>query len=191
MKKESPLPYRRERGRVLIELALNDVMQMFNSFDPSPFHERDLDDDAEDYIVGAAREIGAREPLKLVLYLQQTPDRLPFDLVSSVYKFFRYRADMKRRDLRLCLWRGRVSLGIGLLFLVGTMLAQEGLARLLPATTVSETIREWIMICGWVAMWRPLEIFLYDWWPIARDIRTYERLSEMEIEIRPATPAPH
>jgi hypothetical protein len=26
-------------------------------------------------------------------------------------------------------------------------------------------IREGFLIGGWVAMWRPLEVFLYDWWP--------------------------
>jgi len=187
--REAGLPYRREEGRMVIELALSDVMQMFNSFDPSPFHERDLDDDAEDYIVGAAREIGPREPLKLALYLGRPPDGLPFDLVSSIYKFFRYRAQSRRRDLRLCLRRGRAGLAIGLLFLAGTMLAQRAVAAFLPHSTATDTVREWILICGWVAMWRPFEIFLYDWWPIARDIRIFDRLSEMEIEIRSAGPA--
>jgi hypothetical protein len=31
-----------------IEVNLNRLTQLFNSLDPSPFHERDLDQDAED-----------------------------------------------------------------------------------------------------------------------------------------------
>ena len=38
-----------------------------------------------------------------------------------------------------------------------------------------------MLIAGWVAMWRPLEIFLYDWWPIRRRIRVLGKLSAMPI----------
>ena len=37
-----------------IEVNLNRLTQLFNSLDPSPFHERDLDQEPEDYIVGSA-----------------------------------------------------------------------------------------------------------------------------------------
>ena len=40
----------------LIELRLNNVGQPFNTMDPSPFHERDLDHDAEEFILSWARE---------------------------------------------------------------------------------------------------------------------------------------
>lgn len=36
---------------------------------------------------------------------------------------------------------------------------------------------------GWVAMWRPLEVFLYQWWPIRADIRLFERLGRMPVRI--------
>ena len=35
-----------------IELELHDMMQLFDSMDPSPFREKDLDPDAEEFIVG-------------------------------------------------------------------------------------------------------------------------------------------
>jgi hypothetical protein len=45
-------------------------------------------------------------------------------------------------------------------------------------------LRESLVIGGWVALWRPLEIFLYDWWPLRADRRLFQRLSEAEIEIK-------
>jgi len=33
-------------------------------------------------------------------------------------------------------------------------------------------------------MWRPLEIYLYRWWPLLRKRRIYQRLSQMAVEIR-------
>ena len=32
-------------------------------------------------------------------------------------------------------------------------------------------------------MWRPLEVFLYDWWPILGEIRLKDRLSQMPVRI--------
>jgi hypothetical protein len=32
-------------------------------------------------------------------------------------------------------------------------------------------------------MWRPLEIFLYDWWPILGERRLRERLSRVDVRV--------
>jgi hypothetical protein len=59
------------RTEASIEISLGKLQQLFNSLDPSPFHDRDLDHDAEEYIVGWAEEIALPRPLKLVIYLPQ------------------------------------------------------------------------------------------------------------------------
>jgi hypothetical protein len=89
---------------------------------------------------------------------------------------------MKRRELRQLLRRGRVSLVIGLGFLaVCVVLGEIGL-RMLPAgwNQFNET---GLQIVGWVAMWRPLEIFLYEWWPIRREQHLLERLGRMRVRL--------
>jgi len=43
---------------------------------------------------------------------------------------------------------------------------------------------EGLLIGGWVAMWRPLEIFLYDWWPIRAQARLFDRLADMPVTIQ-------
>lgn len=49
-----------ERGRVNICLHLKEVAQIFDPLDPYPFHERDLDADADEYIVASAQELSQR-----------------------------------------------------------------------------------------------------------------------------------
>lgn len=44
-------------------------------------------------------------------------------------------------------------------------------------------IRESLMIAGWVAMWRPMEIYLYEWWPIRRKGKIFEKLARMPVHI--------
>lgn len=33
-------------------------------------------------------------------------------------------------------------------------------------------------------MWRPMEVFLYDWWPIRREAKFQDRLAAMPVQIR-------
>ena len=54
------------------------------------------------------------------------------------------------------------------------------------ATKVMQTgpaLRESLVIAGWVALWRPLEIFLYDWWPIRAEAKLYDRLADMLVRV--------
>ena len=55
--------------RSVIEVRVREVAQLFNSLDPSPFRERDLDTDAEDFIVSWARELPQNDELQIVIHL--------------------------------------------------------------------------------------------------------------------------
>ena len=76
-----------------------------------------------------------------------------------------------------------MSLLIGLFFLAACIAAGDLVAAALKARRIGEILRESLLIGGWVAMWRPLEIFLYDWWPIRDEARLYDRLSAMPVRI--------
>jgi len=48
----------------------------------------------------------------------------------------------------------------------------------------SRILDEGLLIIGWVALWRPLEIFLYDWWPIRRKQAVLRQLAVIPIDVR-------
>ena len=152
--------------------------------DPSPFHERDLDDDAEEFIVGWAREFPRRDPVSLVVHVNQLPAHADAEhlLETAVHNYFAYRAKLNRLEFRYLLKQGRTSLIIGLTFLAVCMITSQLLRR--QEETLSIVIREGLIIAGWVAMWRPMEIFLYEWWPLLRKGRLYEKLSRLRVELR-------
>jgi len=54
-----------------IEVSLRELEQFFNTIDPSPFHEKDLDHDLEEFIVSWAAEYPINEPIRLVVHLQK------------------------------------------------------------------------------------------------------------------------
>ncbi len=175
--------YRRESGFVLIEVELQRIEQLFNTLDPSPFRSRDLDDAAHDYIVGSAREIGPGKPVKLILHL---PADAPADgsaVAETIQHYFAVQAWNARLRLLENLRIGRQALIIGLVFL-GACITLRQVLLPEPSGTVGQIVSEGLLICGWVAMWRPVEIMLYDWWPIRRDRRIYEKLSAMPVELR-------
>jgi hypothetical protein len=178
--------YRRRGDDVLIELSLNKIGQLYNSFDPSPFHEKELDAGADAYIFSAVREIGADKPIKLVIDLppEELKSRGAADIERAIRTHFAYRLQTARRDLRHELQRGRTSLLIGLGFLILCMAARE-LALSYAQNAVLRIVGEGLLILGWVAMWGPLEVFLYGWWPIVGRRRILERLAVVDVELVP------
>lgn len=175
--------YRIENGVALIELRLSRIAQLFNSLDPSPFHQKDLDHDAEEYIFGAAREIGPATPFKIVIHLPRSEMADAQATKEAIQNYFGYRLDTTQRDLRYELHLGRIALLIGLGFLFACVVAREFVQRL-GKTTLVDLLAEGLLISGWVAMWRPLNIFLYDWWPIRRNVRVFQRLAQADVELR-------
>ncbi len=177
--------YKKLNGDILIEIKLSNVMQLFNSLDPSPFREKDLDDSAEAYIVDTVREFPLKTPLRLVVYLpsDELTKAQTRALDQAVHHYFRYRAEVAQRQLRQTLKQGRVSLLIGLSFLFFCVTVGEVVAALGDGT-FHHIVEEGLLISGWVAMWRPIQIFLYDWWPIVKTRAIYEKLTSVAIEAR-------
>jgi hypothetical protein len=166
-----------------ISLKLRDMSQLFNSMDPSPFMEKDLDDDAEEFIVSWAQEFSPDVPIRLRVYLEQWPTEDPKELIkTAVHNHFAHRASITDLEFKRLLKQGRTSLFIGLLFLSVCLLLSQALLGHQGGTWAA-IVRESLTIAGWVAMWRPMQIYLYDWWPLRRRGRIFEKLGHMPIEV--------
>ncbi len=169
----------------VLELRVAELRQLFNAIDPAPFRERDLDPKAEEFIVGWSRELPAGTRLALLVHLDR-PAGQPDEAVllrESIHYFFAGRAQATRQRLRQLFRVGRISLAIGLCVLAAAI----GLADLISEGTggsgLGYVLSESLVIGGWVAMWRPLEVFLYDWWPIRDEARLFDRLAAMPVRI--------
>jgi hypothetical protein len=168
----------------VIEVHVRDLSQLFDSMDPSPFHERDLDPKAEEYIVSSAEELTAKDPPTLIVHVDaQGTDETAHILREAIRVHFTRNALRERRALRDLLSRGRKSLAIALPVLAGSLVGGELASQALGVRALAQVIRESSVIGGWVAMWRPMEVFLYDWWPIRGRQRFYERLSAMQVRV--------
>ena len=167
-----------------IELNLHDLDQLFNTMDPSPFHEKDLDHDAEEFIVSWAQEFHRHEPVDLIIHLATLPDGHNAQRVAedAIHNYFAYRSRLNELEFKRLMKQGRMSLLVGVSFLAVCFLIIEFLVLNRPAAF--PFLKEGLTIAGWVAMWKPLEIYLYDWWPLRRRGQIFEKLSRMPIEVR-------
>lgn len=168
-----------------IEISLRDISQLFNSMDPSPFHEKDLDHDAEEFIESWVSEYHRDEPVSLLIHLQQLPEaqNAKQTIERAIHHYFAYKAQLNGLEFKRLMKRGRLSLVIGLVFL-GICLATGKFVDEMGRSTLSAFMKEGLMIAGWVAMWRPMEIYLYEWWPLRRRGKIFEKMSRMQVEVR-------
>ena len=168
-----------------IEVHVSELNSLFDLLDPTPFGQRDIDPKAAKFIVDWARDAPRAALFALLVHLDRAPG--PANEASSlgqaVREFFRLRSTASQRQMRELFHNGRISLAIGLLFLTALITAGDFIAGVMKGSGPGEVLRESLLIGGWVAMWRPLEIFLYDWWPIRSDSRLYDRLSKMPVRI--------
>jgi hypothetical protein len=170
-----------------IELRVEDISQLFHTLDPFPFRERDLDKDAEEFIVSWARELPRDRPLRIIVHLPEAQASLPEtrEIGAAITGYFGYRARIIGLDLNELFRVGRWALAIGVAVLsFSVIIGQTVVIRLAPQP-LAGLIAESLLIFGWVANWRPIEIFLYEWWPLVRRRNLYRRLAAAQVELKP------
>lgn len=154
--------------------------------DPTPFHHRNLDTDAEEFLESWALEFPQNSHFRIVVHIEQMPLEDPSLLVrEAIHNYFEYKSERSNRSLRLLLLEGRVSLLIGLVFLAMCLLGADILVTGFSNNTFLRLLKESLLIGGWVAMWRPLQIFLYEWWPYVRRGRIYRNLGRASVQVVP------
>jgi len=178
--------YRIEGNLTCIDIRLRSARQLFDQRDPAPFRERNLDENAVEYLIGAVDDLPKGRPVKVIFW---TPAQLEVELpaselCSAVRAHFSYEREKLHRSIRLVLLRGQQIFWLGLAVLTACLVSAE---LIVPGVTKGwpKLVREGLTITGWVAMWRPLEALLFDWWPLVHKRRTIDRLLAAEIEVRP------
>jgi hypothetical protein len=170
----------------IIRIKVDDVLQLFNTFDPTPFWDRDIDTDAEEFIVDWARDLPKREPIRIVIYVRdaQAQKFNPAQVNEALNRYFAYRADGISTKLKELFRIGRRSLVIGLAVLAACLMLSHIAATFFGGREIGSFVSEGLSILGWVANWKPMEIFLYDWWPLAQRRDLYMRLSKASVDVR-------
>jgi hypothetical protein len=168
-----------------LEITIATEKQFFNSMDPAPFRKRELDPAVVDYIVAWAEKTPGSADLGLTLRVETPPAGIDMKAIVSeaVCENFRRLAADKRRELNRLFHDGRISLVIGIAFVALAITISDWVATAFSTSHYAQIIADSFIIGAWVALWHPTNIFLYDWWPLKRQARLYDRLSTMTVEV--------
>lgn len=166
-----------------VEVRVKHLDQLFNVIDPAPFLDKALDPEAVAFIIDAAEEAPQHAALALTVHLDAGAGAVEH-VPDAIRNFFAWRADRAAHELRQLRARGRQSLVIGLIFLAICLGLAEFVARTGTEGPIRGVLREGLIIVGWVALWRPLDTLLYEWWPIRRRERLLRRLATAEVTVR-------
>lgn len=167
----------------IVEIKIKELNQLFNSLDPSPFLEKDLDDDAVEYITTSFSEYPLKTKIRIIIHMPKK-NKGKFNEESvrdAIRNFFVYKHMIEDNNIKIKIGEGRKILFIGLGFLITCLSLGEAINYFFMSNIFTRITSEALMIFGWVAMWKPISNILYDWLPQRKQKRIYEKISKSEI----------
>ena len=178
--------YKKVDGKILVEIKLSSINQLFNSFDPAPFHEKELDTAAEHYIVDTVNDFPTKTQFRIVIYLppEHVTSESAKKIRPAIQNHFQYKTLVAERKFRSRAKYGRFTLLVGLSFLfISLMIGQYVLS--VTTSIVTQVIATALMVTGWAAMWEPVTVLLYELRPLVLMKKTYQKISTMDIDLLP------
>lgn len=173
-----------------IDLRLSHPDQLFDSLDPSPFHDKALDRDAEAYLIECAGELPPRVPFTLRLHGPAEVAGALEAITIGIHRHFALAHTQAQRRHRR---RARVAraailfglFGLGAALLLRALVADWG-------GTLGDVLAEGLLILAWVALWRPAEMLIFDSWEQREELRLLRELGRVPVQLAPplATAAP-
>ena len=176
----------RAGSSAVVNIHVRDLSQLFNSLDPSPFWDRDLDREAAGFIEEEFSEKLSAETWNLYVHVHDG-GASPTDLQTALKNYYGRMASSARRAVREHLWSSQWTLVGGVTVFLLSMGLRSMLGGLLG--TLPQILDEGLIILAWLALWRPAEMLLYGWVPLRRKQQLYERLAGIRVFLRPDAPA--
>jgi len=163
-----------------VRVHVREEAQLYNALDPSPFWDRDLDRNAAEFIEGEFRE--HRLAGEWHLEVQAPAGHVDVrTLQTAITTYYDRLVQSARRELKEHLRAARIGTFTGLALFAAII----AIRRLLLAAVndLPLAIDEGLILVAWLMLWRPAETLLYDWIPLHRKRRLYERLRGIRVTV--------
>ena len=167
-----------------IEVSVKSPHQLFDARDPAPFRDRDLDDDLVEYIVSTMREFSYKTAVKILIHLaERESNELPHEEIREAFQtYWTYQIELFERDLKSFFKRAQLFMLIGI-FVLALCITLAQSINVPTSPGFLGVLREGIVIFGWVSLWKPIELLLFDWYPIFEKVRLYRKLLTTDVQI--------
>lgn len=172
---------RGSQGAGLIEVSVGEPEQLFERLDPTSAADRHLEEKVEQFVLHQADE-DPRAEYRLIVRVREPADSGIDEtaLAEAIRHHFRHRRDEESARLRGLVRDGKWDVMVGLLFLFVCGVLGVSAFRIFPAA-IGIFVEQGLLILGWVALWRPADLFLYDLRPIRRRRDLLDALSVMDV----------
>ncbi len=134
-------------------------------------------------------------PWKSALQIQVTapssaasPPALSTDVQSLMRTHWRAQRQLLDTQLRRHFRMAHRAAAVGFVFMALCMALRSLTGQF--SGVIAQTLTEGLMVIGWVGLWRPLEMYLYDWWDDLRRIRCLQRLEAAPVCLHAAPCVP-
>lgn len=169
-----------------VTLHLTDIRHLFTPPELDPLHGQVQTSSGMEQIMNELKPRSLARPVRTTIYLPKgrIPAQLPQECRRAVRAYCTVQIQQITNELASLRWQGLKALQSGIVFLAVCLL----LSTLFDASTampdfLRRILGEGLLIVGWVSLWHPVELLLYEWWPHWRDRQLHERLRDMELEI--------
>jgi hypothetical protein len=167
----------------IIELRLDDPVALFEPLEVSPFSEKHLNEKVEQFILHCAREEPTAE-FTIVMHFPagtQVNQAEPA-LLASIPRHFAHRAREEAGRIRSLIREATRDLMAGLVFLFLCGLAGVAALKLFPGP-IGLFVEQGLLILGWVALWRPVDLFLYELRPLRNTRNLMSALGRAQVRL--------
>lgn len=169
-------------GTSEIKLQLLNINELLRS-PISLYRKRTLKTDAEEFIVEEAEALPRKGEINMKVHLALSEVKYKDDLAPAIHRHFGYRREQSQKKYKRIFQYGWRILFIALGLLAFVFSLTEITLHYIPDNRLILFIRESFIIFGWVALWHPMEVLLYDWYPVKTDINLYSRLEHSNVQI--------
>jgi hypothetical protein len=165
-----------------IKLQLININELLRS-PISLYRKRTIKSDAEEFIVEEAEALPRKAAINMKVHLALSEAKHKDEIAIAIHRHFCYRREQSQKKYKRTFQYGWRILFIALGLLAVIFSITEIAVRLIPDNRLVLFIRESFIILGWVALWRPLELLLYDWYPVKTNINLYYRLEHSNVQV--------
>ena len=145
--------------------------------------KRILQAGSEEFIVEEAEALKPKEAIHIKIHLSLTDIKYKDDIAAAIHSHFCYRREQSQKKFKRELKYGLTILFIALVMLAVIFSLTEIVSQFKSENKLVIFIKESFIILGWVALWRPMELLLYDWYPIKREIQLFHRLEKSNVQV--------
>ncbi len=183
-----------------VTLSLKTVDHLFIAPEVNPFSDVEMELLGQPALLRVMKKLEPgffRRGGKIRLTILLPPDQITPDLQKQVdaalHRFCQTHITDNRLRIRQTIWVGLRALLPGLLFL-GVSMGLSSMFSSQVLTFISEGVNnllaEGFVVIGWIALWNPVQSFLYDWVPFWRANQIYRYMMTMDIRFQPQPPSP-